>query len=262
MEYNHAKIQILDCPGIIEGAAHGTGRGREVLSIVRGADLVLIVLDALHPEHYPALLNEISEANVRINQRAPSVRITKAVKGGVSIQSSVKLTHTTPETLQAILREFHINNAEVILREDVTIDQFIDVVEANRAYLPSVLTVSKSDLLDDKARKVLMSRLHPDVFVSCEGGEGIEELKQAIYRSLRLIRVYLKEVNKKADMEVPMVLRTGTTVRDVCSKIHRDLVKKFKYVRIWGPSAKFPGQQFKQLDKVLSDGDVIEVHSR
>ena len=32
MEYSHAKIQVLDVPGIVEGAATGRGRGREVLA--------------------------------------------------------------------------------------------------------------------------------------------------------------------------------------------------------------------------------------
>lgn len=44
--YNGTKIQLLDLPGIIEGAAHGKGRGKEVIAVARTADLVMIVLDA------------------------------------------------------------------------------------------------------------------------------------------------------------------------------------------------------------------------
>ena len=50
------------------------------------------------------------------------------------------------------------------------------------------------------------------------------------------------------------------TLRSVCEQIHRDFVRKFKYARVWGKSAKFPGQQFRQLEKLLCDGDIIEVH--
>ena len=35
-----AKIQVLDLPGLIKGASRGKGRGREVLSVVRSADLI------------------------------------------------------------------------------------------------------------------------------------------------------------------------------------------------------------------------------
>lgn len=45
LEYKNAYIQLLDVPGLIEKAEEGKGRGREVLSVVRTADLVLIVVD-------------------------------------------------------------------------------------------------------------------------------------------------------------------------------------------------------------------------
>jgi hypothetical protein len=44
-----AKIQMLDLPGIIEGAKDGKGRGRQVISTARTCNLILIVLDCLKP---------------------------------------------------------------------------------------------------------------------------------------------------------------------------------------------------------------------
>lgn len=46
IEYNGANIQLLDLPGIIEGAAQGKGRGKQVIAVARTADLVLMMLDA------------------------------------------------------------------------------------------------------------------------------------------------------------------------------------------------------------------------
>ena len=40
--YKDTRIQLLDLPGIIEGAAHGKGRGKEVIAVARTSDLVLI----------------------------------------------------------------------------------------------------------------------------------------------------------------------------------------------------------------------------
>jgi len=49
------------------------------------------------------------------------------------------------------------------------------------------------------------------------------------------------------------------TIRDVCDKLHRDFVKKFKFARVWGPSARFGGQKL-MLKHVLKDDDVLELH--
>jgi uncharacterized protein len=35
INYKDAKIQLLDLPGIIEGAAKGKGRGRQVIAVAR-----------------------------------------------------------------------------------------------------------------------------------------------------------------------------------------------------------------------------------
>jgi ribosome-interacting GTPase 1 len=46
IEYKDAKIQLLDLPGIIEGAAKGRGRGKQVIGVARTADMVLMMLEA------------------------------------------------------------------------------------------------------------------------------------------------------------------------------------------------------------------------
>ena len=46
IHYKEALIQLLDLPGIIEGASEGRGRGRQVIAVAKGCDLVLMVLEA------------------------------------------------------------------------------------------------------------------------------------------------------------------------------------------------------------------------
>lgn len=262
LEYKHAKIQILDVPGIIAGASRGKGRGKEVLAMVRNADLILIIIDALNPEQHPAILKEVYDTGIRINKQPPDVKITKKIRGGIDIGSTVQLTKITRETICAILREFRINNADVLIRTNVDADEFIDAVEGTKIYMPAVTIVSKADLLSSEGTNKIAKTIKPDLFVSAEKHANIDKLKDLIFDRLHFIRIYLKEINKKADLEVPMVLKGGVTLRAVCEHIHKDFVRKFKFARVWGKSAKFEGQQFRTLDKVLCDGDVVEIHLR
>lgn len=56
IRYRGAKIQLLDLPGIIEGAKDGKGRGRQVIATARTCNLILIVLDCLKPITHKKLI--------------------------------------------------------------------------------------------------------------------------------------------------------------------------------------------------------------
>lgn len=72
--YNGANIQLLDLPGIIEGAAQGKGRGRQVIAVARTADLVLMMLDATKGQVQKALLEaELESVGIRLNKSKPNI---------------------------------------------------------------------------------------------------------------------------------------------------------------------------------------------
>jgi len=259
MEYKHAKIQILDVPGIVEGAAAGTGRGREVLQVLRSADLALIIVDVFSPEHYKVILKEVYDSQIRLNQKKPNVKITKSAKGGILIGKTVKL-EMSDESIRSIMREFRLNNAEILIREPINEDQLIDIIEGNKHYIPSVVVVNKTDLAAPSDIERLKKLVTPDLYISAETGQGIVELREIVFQKLDLMRIYLKEVNKPADMEVPMIIFRKSTLRNVCEKLHRDFIEKFKFARIWGKSVRFKGMKVLKLDHVLEDEDVVELH--
>ena len=262
MQYKYAKIQIIDVPGVVSGAAAGRGRGKEVLTMLRSANLILILIDAQSPGHYKALLKEVYDTDIRLDQKRPDVVITKKEKGGLSVSSLVHLTKIDQKTIEAIAREFKMINGDILFREDISVDQFIDLLENNKVYTNSLCVITKKDLVDANELAEISEKIKPDILISAENGEGIEELKEAIYQKLNLMRVFLKEVGKKADMEEPLIMFKDCTIKDVCEKLHKDFVLNFRYARVWGSSAKFEGQAFKKMDKVLHDKDILELHIR
>ena len=106
LEYKHSKIQVLDVPGIISGAASGMGRGKEVLACAQSADLVLLVIDVFHPDHLPVLQKEVADAHLRLNRRKPTIKIVKKDRGGIDIGTTVKLTKIDDATIKDIMQEF------------------------------------------------------------------------------------------------------------------------------------------------------------
>src|SRR5271157_5868224 len=110
LEYQGAKIQILDLPGIISGAAIGTGRGKRVLSVAKNADLILLVLDVFQPDQVSVLRKELYEMGIRLNTQPPNVTVNKASQGGLGITTACNLTHLTESTARAILNIYKIND--------------------------------------------------------------------------------------------------------------------------------------------------------
>ena len=260
MHYKQARIQILDVPGIVEGAASGRGRGREVLAVAQNADLALIVIDVFHPLHYKAILNELREANIRINREKPKIKISKREKGGLNIWSTVKLTKIDRDTIAGILRELRMNSADVIIREDIDADDVIDVIEGNKRYIPAIIVVNKVDLATETELKKIKDIMKPDLYISAETKKGLDELKDMIFNKLSFIRIYCKEIGKNADLEEPIILFKGAKLKDVCDKLHRDFVSKFKFARLWGTSVKFDGQKVLNIEHEVKDKDIIEIH--
>jgi ribosome-interacting GTPase 1 len=86
----------------------------------------------------------------------------------------------------------------------------------------------------------------------------MEELKDEVYNSLGFIRLFLKPHGGEADLDEPLIIRKGSNVHDVCTKLHRDFVHKFRYARIWGKSVKHPGQRVG-LTHRLKDGDLLTI---
>lgn len=147
MKYRGARIQVLDLPGIIEGAADGRGRGKQVIATARTCNLILIVLDSGKPvTHKKIIEQELFNFGIRINQNPPDVKIVKKEQGGIGYQEAVKQTKgMNADVARLICKEYKISCAEIILRENVTVDQFIDVIEANRTYMPVLYVFNKID---------------------------------------------------------------------------------------------------------------------
>jgi len=146
IKYKGAKIQLLDLPGIIEGAKDGKGRGRQVIAVARTCSLIFIVLDCLKPlQHKKLLEHELEGFGIRLNKEPPNIVFRKKEKGGLNFQAMVPQSELDLDLVKSILNEYKIHNADITLRCDATTDDLIDIIEGNRVYIPCIYLLNKID---------------------------------------------------------------------------------------------------------------------
>jgi uncharacterized protein len=124
--------------------------------------------------------------------------------------------------------------------------------------LPALLAATKIDEAQPGALDALQAAVPdlPVVGVSIIDDISLERLKEAIWKLTGLMRVYLRHNGVAA--EEPLALEPGATVADVADQIHHHLGAAFRSARLWGPSARFDGQQVGR-DHPVQDGDTVEI---
>jgi ribosome-interacting GTPase 1 len=267
LQYRGANIQILDVPGLIEGAAGGRGGGKEVLSVVRTADLVIFVLSVFEIDQYERLHSELYDNGIRLDTEPPRVSIRKKAKDGISVTSSADL-EMEDETIKGVMREHGYVNADVTIGEPVDIDELIDGIMDDRVYLPSAVTVNKADLIEPDYKEQVDAELEahgidPEeaIFISAEAEKGLEPLREEIWEKLGLIRIYMDKPGRGTDYEEPLIVREGDTVGDACEKLGGSFDERFRFARVTGPSAKHDEQQVGRGHE-LADEDVLRIVAR
>jgi len=261
VHYNNCKIQLLDLPGIIEGASEGKGKGRQVIACAKSADLILIVLDAAkYEDQKKKILKELDLVGIRLNKEMPHITIKPSMTGGVSLNAPYKLSYITQDQVRVILHEYKIMNAQVYFKGDYTMDDLIDHLEGNRRYIKGLYVYNKIDTVSMEDVNEL-SRQENSICISCNLKLGTEFFLDKLWEYLNLVRVYTKKRGCMPDFEGPIILRKnkgGFSILSAINQIHRDLAKSFKSASVWGRSVKYSPQNVG-LNHILEDEDVLQI---
>lgn len=162
------------------------------------------------------------------------------------------------EGLQAVLEK--LSGTKTRLGKET----YLDEEDIGLSFTQTLLVLNKIDDPEAEDRLAMLREFCPTDFVeyriSAETGEGIEELRDAIYKALDVVRVYTKLPQKKeADFDKPFTVKRGGTLLDIAEMVHKDLAENFKYARVWG-TAVHDGSMMKG-DYVVHDKDIVEIHA-
>ncbi|CAJ0598579.1 unnamed protein product [Cylicocyclus nassatus] len=258
INYQGANIQLLDLPGIIEGASQGKGRGRQVIAVAKTADVILMMLDAgKSDQQRPLLEKELESVGIRLNKQPPHIYVKQKKVGGVKFTHTTPLTHCNEKMIMTILHEYKIFNADVVFREDATVDEFIDVIQGNRVYIPCLYVYNKIDQISIEEVDRL-ARLPHHVVISCEMNLNMDYLLEKIWEYLALVRVYTKKPGNAPDLGELCTFVMAVPILRKLSRLKMPISLQFRYAIVWGTSTKFSPQRVGIHHK-LDHEDVIQI---
>jgi ribosome-interacting GTPase 1 len=184
------------------------------------------------------MVSELQGSGIRINQKRPNILIEKKTSGGLEIFSNLK-QEIDKETMKEIAREYGIKNADITLKEKLSYERLFDAFSENRVYIPAIFVINKTDM-EPKYKDLIEGDF---VGISADKEVGIEGLIDQIWKTLKFVTVYLVKPDQKPNRDNPIIMKEGETLKDIAEKIGTEFARSKKLVKIWGESAKFPGQE-------------------
>lgn len=249
LDYRTVKLQLVDLPPLIEDAAV---KQATYFSIIRNADMVLIVIDDLM--QLEGLLKEFADSHILLNKPKPPIRVKREATGGLTFIGE-KLVQASMDDVKKALRDYNLANAVIEIFEPVGLEDFFEVLNEKLAYLPALIVLNKQDSGGKTYRKGRFEIIP----ISVEKGGNLKLLREMIWQKLGLIKIYTKEPGKKPSMKEPITLKKGSSIREMAAYVHKDFIKKFNYAKIWGRSAKHAGMKVGP-EHQLEDEDIVEIH--
>ena len=161
------------------------------------------------------------------------------------------------EDTQAVIRRIEQT------RTGLATSSYLDEGDVGRSYTRTMVVLNKCDVPGAEDRRQWLNAVSPLEFpqlvISAREQTGLEELREAVFQSLDVVRIYTKMPHaREPDYDKPFTIARGGTLQQVAELIHKDVASNLKHARVWG-SKVHDGTSVKG-DYVLADRDVVEIH--
>jgi len=265
LPFEDIQFQLVEAPPIVEGASEGRADGFQILSHARNADGIIIMVDLTDDPvgQFLMVADELEKSRILIAEPRGEVEIQRRGRGSdIQFIWEGELENCTTDEVVSLLREYKIRSALVRIRGEVTLDLVEDAIFGNAVYRPTLIIANKIDVeWSHGSLELLVETAKPLEVIpisTIETSNLAELIGDKLFSILGITRVYTKEPGREPS-QTPIVAQGGLTVGELAKMIHSDFYERFKYARLWGAGAKFPGERVG-LDRLLTDSDIVELH--
>ncbi len=238
--YEDVGIQLVNPPPVILDSKLIVSK---IIGLIRNTDGLLFVVE--DKNEFLKFKEFLESNNIILGKPKGKVVIERLRSGkeGIRIVLLGKLVNTDENEIRKYLQDFGLKSAIIKIFGEVSLDDIEKSIFETVSYKPAVIV-----------------SLTPFEYPGIPVVTKIENISKYLFDALDIIRVYTKELGEEPSKD-PLILKKGSTVLDVAKKLHSSLYENFKYARIWGKSAKFPGQKVGE-DHILEDKDIVEIHTK
>lgn len=254
MMFENIQIQIVELPALVEGSSDGKANGNQIISLIRNADAIVLVVNSDNALSELSILgSELKKSHLLLNQQPPRIKIVHSKFPGLHLSGMDQLQMPQAD-FEEFLKSIGYFNADVLLEEPTTKEKILQYLDERIQYKPCLIVLCRPDQSGFLAKiKSIVGEKHVTIV---ENESQAPTIKPLLFQLLNKIRVFTKKPGKEADFNDPLILSPTSTVEDAAKLLHKDLAVSFKSAKVWG-SAKFPGQTVPK-EFVLADKDIVE----
>ncbi|MDW8045172.1 MAG: TGS domain-containing protein [Nitrososphaerota archaeon] len=226
----------------------GVEKQERIMNLIRNVDIIIVVLGSEGTMYLQRVFTWLEEHNIDIRPSNTFVEIIHTSSGGLRVVNYAKALSDW-EVIK-FLSSYKIRNAIVKIYGEATLE------DVESALFGRVVKKALFIPLDERIRTELLSLIDEERIITSVADRA--SLANSILQKSGYIRVYTKSLGD-AVAEKPLLMKKGARVIDVAEKVHKDLVKFFKYAKVWrGGSLQGVrvGENF-----LLEDKDIVEIHS-
>ncbi len=244
-ERDSFRIQVVLAP---YDKTIGKEKQNRFVNLLRNVDAIAVSLGSEPQNYIQELLEWFETHGIEVISPNLAAEVLPTASGGIRVVG--RSTRSSEGEIVHVLSSYGIKNAVVKVSSDTTTED-VEAAIFERIRKSAVFVGL------NHYRKDELSQVIPAVLIQ-EASVFPGRVVDWLLNRLNLIRVYTKGIGGER-VDRPLLLREGSKVIDAAQMVHKELVRFFRYAKLWREATGSPMRVGARFE--LKDGDTVEIHA-